>query len=354
MNKKHVITIVGVAFLTVGVVGGIWSGIEAMPKVINNVQIARAKQNEKEVLYNSEEEIVKLNIDATVSNVFIKRHDNPNVIVERSGEKEISNITAESKNNELTIKEEVRDITKETKNVEDIVRYVIDEMYSSHSSQIVVYLPEKVDADVKTSYTGLMVEDDILLDTLNYETSSGYITLNSDVNLKNLNIKSTSDVSLATNEISGIKNINVIGNAVYIHGSNSKEYEADVPEKLEIKTTNKYYGYYDVTINSNTPVAKNLVVDSSATVQIDLPIIDYKFNFDVKSSRGIRYESSDYEKYNNTPLEKYFEDESNEEYINDEQDKDLAKELKGLINEETQANEKEYFINVKSAYTVFN
>lgn len=354
MNKKHVITIVGVAFLTVGVVGGIWSGIEAMPKVINNVQTARAKQNEKEVLYNSEEEIVKLNIDATVSNVFIKRHDNPNVIVERSGEKEISNITAESKNNELTIKEEVRDITKETKNVDDIVRYVIDEMYSSHSSQIIVYLPEKVNVDVKTSYTGLIVEDDILLDTLNYDTSSGYINLNSDVNLKNLNIKSKSDVSLATNEISGINTVKVTADSVSINSNSSIGNESNIPENMEINTTSQYYDNYSVSINSNYPVAKNLIIDSVSTVSIDLPIVDYKFNFDVKSSRGIRYESSDYEKYNNTPLEKYFEDESNEEYINDEQDKDLAKELKGLINQETQANENEYFIKVKSAYTVFN
>ncbi|MGL5347241.1 MAG: hypothetical protein ACRDA3_07810, partial [Peptostreptococcaceae bacterium] len=67
MNKKQIITSVGVAFLTVGVVGGIWSGIQAMPKVINNVQIAQAKIDEAQILYNSDEKITKLNIDSKVS-----------------------------------------------------------------------------------------------------------------------------------------------------------------------------------------------------------------------------------------------------------------------------------------------
>ena len=350
MNKKQIITSVGVVLLTVGIVGGIWSGIEAMPKVITNLQAIQAKQEEKEVLYNSEDKITKLNIDSTVSNVFIKKHDKSNIIVERSGDKDISTITIEGGNNELTIKEEQRNITKETKNVDDLVKYVIDEMYSSHSSQIVVYLPEKVDADVKTSYTGLIVEDDILLDTLNYETSSGHISIIEGLNLENLNIKSQSEVSLATGEMNGIKNVSLIGNYVNIHGSNSIVDEAKIPDNLEIKVTGGYYDNHDVTINSNVPVAKNIVIDSGSTVAIDLPIVDYKFNFDVNASRGIKFEASDYDKYKNTPLEKYFEKINSEE----ETEKDLVRDLKGLINEETQTNENEYFIKVKSAYTVFN
>lgn len=348
MNRKQIITSIGVALLAIGVVGGVWSGIEAMPKVINNIQMAQAKQDEKEVIYNSEEKIVKLNIDSTTSQIFIKKHNKPNVIVERSGNKEMSTITTESKDNELTIKEEEIKITKETKNVDDIVKYFIEEMYSSYVSEITIYLPEKVNADIETVNGGLTVEDDILLDTLNYDTSSGYINLSSDLNLQNLNIKSQSQISLATNEMSGIKNIKVTGNSVNIHQNNSIENEANLPETLEIKTTNSYYDNYDVTISSISPVAKKLIVDSGSTVQVDLPIVDYKFNFDIKASRGIKFEASEYEKYNNTPVAKYFKN------GNSEEDKNLIRELKGLINEEVKDNKEEYVVNIKSAFTVFN
>ena len=350
MNRKQIITSVGVAFLTVGVVGGIWSGIQAMPKVINNVQIAQAKRDEAQILYNSDEKITKLNIDSKVSSISIRKHDKPNVLVERRGNKENSNITAEGGNNELIIKEDQKNTIKETKNVDDIVRYFIDELYSPYQSEIIVYLPEKVNADIKTEYNGFAVLDDIFLDTLNYETSSGYISLSSDIKLENLTIKSSSDVSLSRSEISGIKNIKITSRTVNIHDGNFIEDEANLPENIEIKTTDQYDTSY---IASSTPVAKNLVVDSPAAIVLELPIVDYKFNFDIKSSRGISFEASEmnYEKYNNTPLEKYFEDMNSEDY---EEDRDLVKELKGLMNEEVKDNENEYTIKIKSSETIFN
>lgn len=350
MNKKQIITSVGVALLTVGVVGGIWSGIQAMPKVINNVQIAQAKRDEAQILYNSDEKITKLNIDSKVSSISIRKHDKPNVLVEKRGNKENSNITTESSNNELVIKEEQKNTIKETKNVDDIVRYFIDELYSQYQSEIIVYLPEKVNMDIKTDYNGFAVLDDIILDTLNFETVSGHISLSSDIKLENLNIKSSSDMSIGIDEISGANNVKITSRTVNIHDGNFVEDEANLPETLEIKTTDKYDTSY---IGSSTPVAKNLIIDSPSTVALELPIVDYKFNFDIKSARGISFEASEmnYEKYNNTPVEKYFKDENNEDY---EEDKDLTKELKGLMNEELKDNENEYFIKIKSAYTVFN
>lgn len=348
MNRKQIIiSIVGASLLTIGTVGGIWSGIDAMPQIINNIQVERNKQSEKEVIYNTKEKIEKLNIDATVSNIVVKKHDKPNIIVERSGNKEISTTTIESKNNELVIKEERKTVTKETKNVDDIVKYFIDEMYSSYSSQITVYLPEKVNADIKTDYNSIMFEDDIVSDTLNYETSSGYITLNSDMNFENLNVKSDSDISLAVDEMSGVKNVKVIANSVNIHENNSLVNESKIPENIEIKTSNKDYDTCDVTIYSNVPVAKNLVVDSTSKVEVDLPIVDYKFNFDVKASRSIEFDASDDEKYYNTPVEKYFRDRDNEE-------RNLIKEFNGLINDETSNSKNEYFVKIRSGYTEFN
>lgn len=347
MNKKNIITIVGVALFTIGVVGTTWSGIDAMPKLINKYQIAHNEENEKVVLYNSEEKITKLNIDSTVSNVIIKKHDKSNVIVQRSGNKEISTITAKNNNNELIINEETKSTNKELKNIDDIVKHFIDNMYSTYNSDIIVYLPEKVNANIKTDYRGVIVEDDILLDNFNYETTSGYISLIGDLNLENLSIKSLSNVSLTTDEIRGIKNINVVANTVDIRDENYIGDDVNIPENINIKTTSTYYEDNSINIKSNTPVAKNMVIDSYSIVSLELPIVDYKFNFDINTSRGIKFEASDFDKYNNTFVEKYFEDEDTED------EKYLSKEFVGLINEDLKDNENEYIVNINSSYVVF-
>lgn len=347
MNKKNIITIVGVALFTIGVVGTTWSGIEALPKLINKRQIAQNKENEKTILYNSEEKITKLNIDSTVSNVIIRKHDKSNVIVQRSGNKEISTITAKNNNNELIINEETKSTNKELKNIDDIVKQFIDNMYSTYNSDIIVYLPEKVNANIKTDYRGVIVEDDILLDNFNYETTSGYISLIGDLNLENLSIKSLSNVSLTTDEIRGIKNINVVANTVDIRDENYIGDDVNIPENINIKTTSTYYEDNSINIKSNTPVAKNMVIDSYSIVSLELPIVDYKFNFDINTSRGIKFEASDFDKYNNTFVEKYFEDEDTED------EKYLSKEFVGLINEDLKDNENEYIVNINSSYVVF-
>ena len=344
MSKKHVaISIIGASLLTIGTVGGIWSGINTMPKVINDIQVEVNKQGQEEVIYNSTQNIDKLDINLTQSHVVIKKHDKPNVIIERSGNKEISTITTENKNNELIIKEETKKVTRQTKNIDDMVRYFISEMYSSHNSQVTIYLPEKVDVDIKTDYNSVSVNDDVVLNTLNYETSSGNIVLDSKVNFENLNIKSDTNISLGVDEISGIKNINIISNYVNIHEGTSVVNEEDIPESMVIKITNKDYEDCDVDIESNIPVAKNLVVDSNSTVVVNLPIVDYKFNFDVKASRNIEFEADD-EKYYNTPVEKYFVDDN----------ETLLKEFNGLINKEISQNKNEYFVKIRSGHTIFN
>lgn len=343
MSKKHVaISIIGASLLTIGTIGGIWSGINTMPKVINDIQVEVNKQSQEEVIYNSTQNIDKLNINLTQSHVVIKKHDKQNIIVERSGNKEISTITTENNNNELIIKEERNKINRETKNIDDIVRYFISEMYSPYNSQVTIYLPEKVDVDIKTDYNSVSVNDDVILNTLNYETYSGNIVLDSKVNFENLNIKSDTNISLGVDEISGIKNINIISNSVNIHEGTSIVNEEDIPENMEIKTTNKNYDDYDVIIESNIPVAKNLVVDSTSRVKIGLPIVDYKFNFDVYTSRYIDFEADD-EKYYNTPLEKYFVDDN----------KTLLKEFNGLINQGLSQNKNEYFVKIRSSNVIF-
>ena len=342
MSKKHIaISIIGASLLTIGTVGGIWSGINTMPKVINDIQVGINKQSQEEVIYNSTQNIDKLNIDLTQSHVVIKKHDKQNVIIERSGNKEISNITTENKNNELIIKEETKKVTRETKSIDDMVRYFINEMYSSYNSQVTIYLPKKVNVDIKTDYNSVSVNNDVILNTLNYETYSGSIVFDSNVNFENLNIKSDTDISLGVDEISGIKNINIISNYVNIHEGKSIVSEDDIPENMVIKTNSN--DNRDIIIESNIPLAKNFVIESNSRVFIDLPIVDYKFNFDIEASRNIEFEADDDEKYYNTPVEKYFVDNN----------QTLLKEFKGLINEELSQNKNEYFVKIRSSHTIF-
>lgn len=342
MSKKHVaISIIGASLLTIGIVGGIWSGINTMPKVINDIQVEVNQQSQEEVIYNSTQNIDKLNINLTQSHVVIKKHDKPNVIIERSGNKEISTITAENNNNELIINEEGKTVTRETKNIDDIVRYFISQMYSSYNSQVTIYLPKKVDVDIKTDYNSVLINDDVVLNTLNYETSSGNISIDSNTNFENLNIKSNNNLSLGVDEISGIKNVNIISNYVNIHEGTSLVSEENIPENVTIKMSNN--DNRDIIIESSIPVAKNLVIDSNNRVFINLPIVDYKFNFDIEASRYIEFEADDDEKYYNTSVEKYFVDDNER----------LLKEFKGLINKDLSQTQNEYFVKIRSSHIIF-
>ncbi len=349
MKKNKIITSIGVVLLMIGIVGGVWSGIVAMPKIINDWQINQDKKNQPEVIYNNEKQITKLNIDANVSNVYIKKGNQPNVIIERSGDKSLSNVTVQNKNNELVINEEPIDSNNEikTKNINSLVEIFLDNMFSSYKADIVIYLPEKVNADIKTDYRGLIIEDDILLNTLNYETSSGYTSLLGNLNLENLNIKSLSDISLRTDEINGIKNVNITANSVTINGVGTTLDVSRIPENLSIKTTSTYYDEWSANLNTNIPVAKKVVIDSSSRVSLNLPLVDYKFNFDINASRGIKFEAENTEKYKNTFVGKYFEQTQSID------ENALPKELKGLVNEELKNNSDEYSVKVNSAYTIF-
>ena len=72
MNKKRIVTGVGVVLLITGIVGSIWSGIEVMPKLINDAQAMQNNLNQQEVLYKGKIDLAKLNINSKVSNIIIK------------------------------------------------------------------------------------------------------------------------------------------------------------------------------------------------------------------------------------------------------------------------------------------
>lgn len=354
MNKKHIVTSIGVVLLTTGVIGGIWSGIDAMPIVINNAQMAEEKYNKEEVIYKSELKLTKLNIESNISNVIINKYNGKDVVVERSGNKELSNITTEANNNELVIKEERNNSRKSTKSVDDIVKYVVGEMYSPHYSEITVYVPENLDLNVKTNNGMLYVNEGIELNNVDFSTQYGGISFAKESKVKNLNIKSESGITLQVGEIYCAENVNIEASNVYINEDNYTSKGAKIPENVKISVPNDHYESNNVSINSKSPIAKNLVIDSNATVELELPLLDYKFNFDIKTSRGIGFDDYNYEKYMGTVLEKYFKYNPEEDNYDSDEEGYKQKELVGLMNEELKDEATGYNINIKSGMVIFN
>ena len=82
MNKGKIVTSIGAVLLTTGIIGGIWSGVVAMPKIINNVQNVENNLNKEDILYKGQIDLTKLNINSKTSNVIIKKYDGQDIIDE--------------------------------------------------------------------------------------------------------------------------------------------------------------------------------------------------------------------------------------------------------------------------------
>ena len=145
MNKNRIVTGIGVVLLITGIVGSIWSGIEVMPKLINDAQSVQENLNQHEILYKGQIDLAKLNINSKTSNVIIKKYDGKDIIVERSGNKNLSTITTKEGAKELTINEELNNNNDLGKSIDDMVRYFVDELYKSNNSDITVYIPDNLD-----------------------------------------------------------------------------------------------------------------------------------------------------------------------------------------------------------------
>ena len=345
MNKKRIVTGVGVVLLITGIVGSIWSGIEVMPKLINDAQAMQNNLNQQEVLYKGKIDLAKLNINSKVSNIIIKKYDGKDVIVERSGNKNLSTITTKESGSELTIDEEFNNNKSNLgKSIDDIVRYLVDELYTSHNSDITVYIPENIDINVNTNNGGLYING-VNANNLNFNTQYGNISLSENSNIKTLNIKSNSDISLKVREVYCIDNLSIESNYVNIYEGTFVEDESKIPESIKILAQGGYAN--SVNINTNLPIAKNLDITSEENVDLKLPISDYKFNFDIKTSNSISFDENSVSKYLGTSLENYINSNDTEHRLNE-------KSFKGLINEELINNPTEYFVNIRSANVKFN
>ncbi|MBP3930850.1 MAG: DUF4097 family beta strand repeat protein [Peptostreptococcaceae bacterium] len=255
MNKGKVVTTIGAILLTTGVIGGAYSGVIAFPKVMSNMQNAESNLNKEEVLYKGQVNLTKLNINAKNSNITIRKYDGQNVIVERSGDKSISTITAKENTNELNITEEAIN-PNFGKSIDDMVRYFVNELYSGQHSNITVYVPNNIDVNVSTD-TGRLNVYDSNINTLNFNTSIGSIALNENCHINNLNIKSDDFIQLQVRELYRVKNLNVECYSIDIYEQDTVSDKSSIPENVNI-VANGDYDDIVVDIDSNLPIAKNL------------------------------------------------------------------------------------------------
>lgn len=319
-----------------------------MPKLINDAQSVQENLNQHEILYKGQIDLAKLNINSKTSNVIIKKYDGKDIIVERSGNKNLSTITTKEGAKELTVNEELNNNNDLGKSIDDMVRYFVDELYTSNNSDITVYIPDNVDINVNTNNGGLYI-DNVNANNFNFKTQYGNISLNENSNINNLNIKSDGFVNLKAREVYCTDNLSIECTYVNIYEDTIINNKSKIPESVKI-LINKQYSDNDndsVVIDTNLPIAKNLDITSNETVELNLPILDYKFNFDIKTSNCISFDNDSVNKYLGTSLEKYFNFNDNEYTLSE-------RSFKGLINEELINNPTEYFVNIRSSNVDFN
>lgn len=350
MKKKFIITGIGASLLLTGIIGGIWSGVSAVPAFVNKAQIERAKYDKKEILFDKEIDIKKLNAVFSKSSVQIKRHDSPKVLIERRGDKDDTTPVIKENGNELTLVEELSDNKPivNVKNIDDIVKLFLNEAFRPSLSEITIYIPSNIDVNITTALGDLSILDDNMqFNNLEFITTSGRIFMDPNVSIGNLNIKSSTEITLSVGEMANIKNINLDGETVYIHSGGEDVFvdnlDEKLPESIKITSSNADYGY--INIETSRPIAKNLDISSLGQTNLTLPLLNYKFNFNMKASSGINFdELKNQEKYYNTSIAKYFNDDNYSDIDNE----NTRKVFEGFMNEEFSPETSVYNINVKS------
>ena len=348
MKRGKIVTGVGAILLTIGIIGSVFSGISSIPKIINNIQNAENNLNKEEILYKKQINLNKLNVNSKTSGVIIKKYDGQNIVVERNGNKNATTITYTENGNELTINEELNN-NRLGKSIDDMVRYLVDRLYMSNFSNIIVYVPDNIDINVSTNNNDKLIVNDVNINNLNFNTSYGYISLNENSNINNLNIKSNGSIHLKLREVYCTNNLSINSNYVNIYEDTIISDESKIPESVKILTRKNYNNQDNssVVINTSLPIAKKLDITSNETVKLNLPILDYKFNFDIKTSNSIYIDKDSKNKYSGTSLTKYLN-------LDDDKYKLNKGTFEGLINEKPINNSIEYLVNIRSANVKFN
>ncbi len=333
MNKK--LSIFAIVLIIVGLIGSIWSGFFSMPYFINKLQDFDEQINEEKVIYEKNIDIEELNINTNYANTKIMKSTSNKVIVKVKGLYENMDVQVTNYDKVLSVKEIDKDLSKQKiRSIDDFTSKFLENTFSNHTNMIIIYVPNDVNLQITTESGLLMVENDIFLDELSFDTSNGLLSLPNEVKkLDKLNISSQNYVSLQVGEILGIKEINIYCGDVYIESDkyNLDDIEKYLPNKVIIKSNNMNNS--SINIESNLPISKNLTIDGyKSEVNLNLPLDRYKFKFDINV-------------YENIELNEFFQRESNSE-----EDYNL-KELKKTLNSEL---ENEYKVNIKASNIYFN
>lgn len=333
MNKK--LSIFAIVLIIVGLIGSIWSGFFSMPYFINKLQDFDEQINEEKVIYEKNIDIEELNINTNYVNTKIMKSASNKVIVKVKGLYENMDVQVTNYDKVLSVKEIDKDLSKQKiRSIDDFTSKLLENTFSNHTNMIIIYVPNDVNLKITTESGSLMVENDIFLDELSFDTSNGLLSFPNEVKkLDKLNISSQNYVSLQVGEILGIKEINIYCGDVYIESDkyNLDDIEKYLPNKVIIKSNN--INNSSINIESNLPISKNLTIDGyKSEVNLNLPLDGYKFKFDISA-------------YENIELNEFFQRESNSE-----EDYNL-KELKKTLNSEL---ENEYKVNIKASNIYFN
>ena len=115
--------------------------------------------------------------------------------------------------------------------------------------------------------------------------------------------------------------------SINIYEQDTVSDKSSMPENVNIVANRDFDGTV-VDIDSNLPIAKNLKINSNGNVELNLPIQDYKFNFDIKALNGISFDSNNKDKF----------DKNN---------------FNGMTNESHKDNTSDYFVTIKSKSVEF-
>lgn len=341
MNKK--LSIFAILLIVVGAIGSVWSGITAIPYFVDMVSKAEKDINKEYSIYDESVVIDNLDIITDNTNITIKKHNKEGVVIAKKGTSHNVKYDINKEETTLSIKENNKDVTysNRIKDFGSLFNTVVEEIFSNYDNTIVIYVPNDVNINLATKYGDLNVEDDIFLDSLVLKTSSGSISIPKAVKeLNRLDITSSSNITLAMSELLGVKDVNVNAESVSIYSDDNDIFIDNIvdyiPNNVTINQNTRDNSGYDSDINTDIPVAKNLVIDSyNGNINVGLPIEKYKFNFDIKSSNGIdlqelRNESQNYE-------------ESDRDY-------NEVKSIQGLLNKSLENLEQEYIVKIKGEF----
>ena len=338
MNKK--LSIFAIVLIVLGIIGSIFSGIQAMPFFIDVVTNTQKEMNRETNVYNQEVNINKIDISTLDVDVVVKKHNKKNVVINEKGINKNVKLDINSNENILSVKqlESDKNYNIDIKDLEDLLNFAVENMYYHDNNSIIIYVPNDVDINVITSRGSLKIEDDIFLENLVYKTSRGYLTLPKNViDLPKLDIKSNGDINLSIAEIIGIKDINIEAAYVNIYSDDRDifidDIESYLPNNLTINQMSSNDAYNNISINTDIPVAKNLTINGyKSEVSLDLPIEKYKINFDIKALENISLEGL---------VNKNIISQDSMIYEN-------IREINGILNKQLENLEKQYNVSVKS------